>query len=193
MVLGAWTAALPAGAQTATSGRTDAARGAFWMPSSGRTALGLNLGRSTYQADCDAAFACDDTDGYMSVYARTIATPRWGTELGYVDMGRMERGGGDSRARGINFSLVGKTSVADPLGVFGKVGVTYGHTRTSIAPGSTLAGGSNNGFGLSLGAGVSWDFTPKLAAVLEWDRHDFRFEGGRDAVRATSVGLQYKY
>ena len=48
--------------------------------------------------------------------------------------------------------------------------------------------------GLSLGAGLTWDFTPNLSAVLEWDRYDFRFAGtGRDAVHATSVGLQYRY
>lgn len=186
-------ASLPAQAQGSSAGTTDASRGAFWMPASGRTAIGLNVGRSTYNAPCDTAFACDDTGRAFSLYARTMGDSWWGTELGYVDMGRMERAGGDTRARGVNLSLVGKAPVTEPFGVFGKVGVTYGHTRTGTAPGHTIAGGSHNGFGLSLGAGVSWDFTPKLAAVLEWDRHDFRFEGGRDAVRTTSVGLQYKY
>lgn len=167
--------------------------GNWWGPASSRNLIGLNAGRSNYQAGCDSAFRCDDTDRYFSIYGRTMASPVWGTEIGYVDMGRMERAGGDTRARGINLSLVGRAPVAEPFGVFGKVGVTWGHTRTDTVPGATIPGGSHNGFGLSLGAGVSWDFTPKLAGVLEWDRHDFRFEGGRDAVRATSVGLQYKY
>ena len=48
--------------------------------------------------------------------------------------------------------------------------------------------------GLSYGAGVSYDFTPRLSATLEWDSNDFRFaSGGRDPVRSTSLGLQYRY
>lgn len=180
-------------APTSSSSGASSSQGSWWAPGTGRSLIGLNVGRSRYHADCDSAFTCDNKDRYFTIYGRNMSDSWWGTEIGYVDMGRMERAGGDTRARGINLSLVGRAPVAEPFGLFGKVGVTWGHTSTDAAPGSTIAGGSHNGFGLSLGAGVSWDFTPKLAGVLEWDRHDFRFEGGRDAVRATSVGLQYKY
>lgn len=181
------------GSTSSSSSGASSSQGSWWAPGTGRSLIGLNVGRSRYHADCDSAFTCDNKDRYFTIYGRTMSDSWWGTEIGYVDMGRMERAGGDTRARGINLSLVGRAPVAEPFGLFGKVGVTWGHTSTGTAPGATVAGGSHNGFGLSLGAGVSWDFTPKLAGVLEWDRHDFRFEGGRDAVRATSVGLQYKY
>ena len=80
------------------------------------------------------------------------------------------------------------------FGVFGKVGTTYGRTETSALAGSGIAAGTDHGFGLSYGAGVSYEFTPRLSATLEWDSNDFRFAGsGRDPVRSTSLGLQYRY
>ena len=49
------------------------------------------------------------------------------------------------------------------------------------------------GVGLSYGAGLSLDFTPRLSATLGWESHDFRFAGGLRDVRATSLGLRYSY
>ncbi len=165
----------------------------WWTPASGRTTIGLNVGRSDFQVSCGNVFACDDTDRYWSLYGRNMASDFWGSEVAFVDMGRMERAGGTTRARGLNVSLVGKIPLAQSFGVFGKVGALYGRTRTSTAAGADIAGGNENGFGLSLGAGLSWDFSPKVSAVLEWDRYDFRFQSGRDAVSAASLGLQYKF
>ncbi|MBC7468425.1 MAG: outer membrane beta-barrel protein, partial [Ramlibacter sp.] len=118
----------------------------------------------------------------------------WGVELAYIDMGRISRGAGTTKAQGLNLSLVGKAPIWQSIGVFGKIGTTYGRTETSALLGSGVNNGSDRGFGLSYGAGVSYDFTPRLSATLAWDSHDFQFAGSsRDAVRSTSLGLQYKY
>lgn len=183
-------------ADTGTSGAasgTQASSSSWWMPGSGRTAIGLNVGRSDFKTPCGAVFACDDTDRYWTIYGRTMANDMWGSEIAFVDMGDMERGGGSTRARGLNISLVGKMPIAQTFGVFGKVGAMYGRTRTSTAAGADIAGGNENGFGLTVGAGLSWDFSPRMSAVLEWDRYNFRFQSGRDAVNTASVGLQYRY
>lgn len=163
------------------------------MPGGGRTAIGLNLGRSNFQVPCGNVFACDDTEHYWAVYGRTMASDMWGSEIAFVDMGDMARGGGTTRARGLNVSLVGKVPISQTFGVFGKVGALYGRTRTSTAAGADIASGNDNGFGLSVGAGLNWDFSPRVSAVLQWDRYDFRFRSGRDPVNAASVGLQYRY
>lgn len=183
-------------ADTSTSGATSgtqAPSSSRWMPGSARTAIGLNVGRSTFQAPCGNVFACDDTDRYWTLYGRAMANDMWGSEIAFVDMGRMERGGGTTRARGLNVSLVGKVPIAQSFGVFGKVGAMYGRTRTSTAAGADIAGGNDNGFGLTVGAGLNWDFSPNVSAVLEVDRYNFRFQSGRDAVNTASVGLQYRY
>lgn len=183
-------------ADTSTSGAasgTQTSTSSWWAPGSGRSAIGLNVGRSNFQAPCGSVYACDDTDRYWTLYGRAMANDMWGSEIAFVDMGSMERGGGTTRARGVNLSLVGKVPIAQNFGVFGKVGAMYGRTRTSTAAGSDIAGGNEHGFGLTLGAGLSWDFSPRVSAVLEWDRYNFRFQGGRDPVNTASVGLQYRY
>lgn len=168
-------------------------RGA-WLPG-GKSYLGLNLGRSRYNISCGTtALLCDDTDRSTQFYAGTMIGNFWGVELGYLNMGRIARAGGETRAQGLSLSLVGKAQLMRSLGVFGKVGTTYGRSETSALAASSITTGSGQGFGLSYGAGVSFDFTPRLSATLEWDSHDFRFAGGgRDPVRSTSLGLQFRY
>ena len=174
---------------------TSSASGWSLLPAKGRGYVGLSLGRSRYSAPCGAtSFNCDSTDHSVQLSAGSMLGNFWGVELGYIDMGRMSRAGGTTRAQGFNLSLVGKAPVWQAVGVFGKLGTTYGRTETTALPGSGINNGSERGFGLSYGAGVSYDFTPRLSATLAWDSHDFRFAGsGRDPVRSTSLGLQYKY
>ncbi len=190
--------ALPAAAQDAGSGlRADRGSGAtgLWRPEPGQRTVGLSLGQSSYRIGCGGgAFACDDSDRSVHAYLRSMHSERWGAELGLVDMGRMDRGGGSTRAQGINLSLVGNAPMGHGFNLYGKLGTTYGRTRVSSDAASPVVGGRESGFGLAYGAGVSYDFTPRLSAVLAWDSHDFNFPGGeREPVRATSLGLQYRY
>jgi OmpA-OmpF porin, OOP family len=166
-----------------------------FLPGKGRVSVGLSLGRSRYSAPCGAtSLNCDSSDNSVRIYAGTMPGNFWGVELGYIDMGRISRGGGSTTAQGLTMSLVGKAPVWQSLAVFGKVGTTYGRTETSALLGSGVNNATERGFGLSYGAGVSYDFTPRLSATLGWDSHDFHFAGsGRDPVRSTSLGLQYKY
>jgi opacity protein-like surface antigen len=166
-----------------------------FVPGKSRVSVGLSLGRSRYSAPCGAtSLSCDSTDNSFQLYAGTMPSNFWGVELGYIDMGRISRAGGTTTAQGLNLSLVGKTPLWHSLGLFGRVGTTYGRTESTALLGSGVAQGTERGFGLSYGAGVSYDFTPRLSATLGWDSHDFQFAGsGRDPVRSTSLGLQYKY
>lgn len=188
----------PAAAQMAVAPQGDPAvqstTRTAWLPGE-RSYLGLNLSRSRYNVSCGTmALLCDDSDRAAQLYAGTMIGNFWAVELGYLDMGRIARAGGETRAQGLNLSLVGKAQVARSFGVFGKLGTTYGRSETFALGASSVATGAENGFGLSFGAGVSVDFTPRLSATLEWDSNDFRFAGGgRDPVRSTSLGLQYRY
>jgi OOP family OmpA-OmpF porin len=168
-------------------------RGGWWASGQGRMSIGLNVGQSDFDLPCVPAFGCDRRDVYAAVSARNMANDVFGGELALVHMGNSERGGGNTSAYGLNLSLVGKTPVMTGLGAFAKIGTVWGETRVG-GDSTALATGRNRGFGLSLGAGVSWDFTPNLAAVIEWDRYNFHFVGsGREAVNTASLGLQWKY
>ena len=202
--------AAPAAAQTTSNAGTTRSGGAMgFMPGAGNGTgyIGLNVGRSRYHAECGARdvlrnldLECGPHDVSYNLYAGAGLgglggmSAMFGGELGYIDMGRISRAGGETHARGVNLSLVGRAPIASGFGVFGKVGTTYGWTRTSSTVGSGVASGKDNGFGLSYGVGASYDFTPNISAVLAWDSHDFNFAGGgRDPIRVTSLGLQYRY
>ena len=181
-------------AQGTPASDPSVSRSGGWF-SPGRGYLGLSLGRSRYGTSCGGtAFVCDDNDQAVRVSAGSMGGNYWGVELGYVDLGSIARAGGKTKAQGLNLSLVGKAPVWQSFNIFGKVGATWGRTETSTAAGSTITAGTEQGLGLSYGAGVSYDITPRLSATLEWDSNDFRFAGGnRDPVRSTSLGLQYRY
>jgi OmpA-OmpF porin, OOP family len=196
VVLAAASAAwLPALAQTSSSSDTSAGLGHGNWFDRGHGYLGLDLGRSHYGVSCaSAAFICDTSDRSVKVTAGMMAGDHWGVELGYLDLGKIARDGGTTKAQGLNLSLVGRAPVLQQFSVYGKLGATYGRTETSTAPASGVAGGTERGVGVAYGAGLSWDFTPRLSATLEWDSNDFKFaNGGREPVRSTSLGLQYRY
>lgn len=176
-------------AQTSTSSRS----GSWYAPSGGY--VGLNVGQSNFRQGCGTGlFSCGDKDDAYSIYGGTMLNPNFGLELGYLDMGDIGRGGGTTEARGVNLSLVGKVPLNERFGVFGKVGTTYSSTKVSATPGSGITPGEEDGFGLSLGAGVSYDFTQNWSAVLQWDRHNMKFAGGgREPVHATTIGLKYRF
>jgi OOP family OmpA-OmpF porin len=162
----------------------------FALPGT-RSYLGLSLGRGLTATNCPTTqLLCESQqDRSAQLFAGRMFDPHWGAEVGFVDTGRLLRATGESRAQGLNLSLVGRTHLAS-FGVFGKVGTTYGRSDTSVM-GNTAASGPEQGFGLSWGGGVSYDFTPRLSATFEWGSYDLRLSGG--PVRATSLGLQYRY
>jgi OmpA-OmpF porin, OOP family len=166
-----------------------------WLLSGGRSYLGINPGHTRYNLACQStALLCDDTERPAQIVLGTMAGRFWGVELGYLNMGRIARGSFESRAEGLNLSLIGRAQMGASVGLFGKLGTTYGRTDTSVLGASGSSIGSGPGFGLSFGGGLSLDFSPRLSATLEWDSNDFRFAGsGRDPVRSTNLGLQFRY
>jgi hypothetical protein len=137
--------------------------------STGRSALGLQSRGTDY------------------FFARSMLSDHWGTEIGVLDARTLARGA-PGRRQGLNVSMVGRAPLGQSLDVFGKVGAIQG---------LGTAGGLGmrpQGMGLSFGAGLSYDITPRLSATLAWDSVDLRFTGvGREPVRSTSIGLQYRY
>lgn len=157
--------------------------------------LGLSLGTDRFGAACDQStqLLCTREDRAARLTAGTDLGKHWGAEFSWVDMGRVPRLGGDVHAQGLNLSVVGRTRLGSSVGVFGRLGTTYGRTDTSVM-GAAPAGGAETGFGLAWGGGVSYDITPRLSATLEMDSQGFRFPGGtRDPVRSTSLGLRLRY
>ncbi|HTH78487.1 MAG TPA: hypothetical protein VL593_05870 [Ramlibacter sp.] len=89
---------------------------------------------------------------------------------------------------GLTLSVVGRAQMSQSFGVFGRVGTTtYARPDTS-AMGMTAAPVTD---AMSWGGGVSYDFTPRLSATLEWISYDLRVANG--PLRSANLGLKYRY
>lgn len=202
-----WFAAvlLPLGAmaQSGTSGSTSGAadntyqRSSYqnahnksWLPYTENGYWGFNLGAPDYEKNCTAGFNCKDPDVGGKIYIGGQFNRWLGLEAGYVNVGELERNGGDTSAHGLNVSLVGTVPFNDVFSAFAKVGTTYGWTKTEGAVGAT---GKRDDFGLSYGAGLGFSLSPRTQLLVEWDRHDFKFVDQRAEVDMYSVGLRFRF
>ncbi len=156
--------------------------------------IGLSAGRSKYDLSSGpVGTEYDNSDSALKIYTGGFFHPNWGVELGYLNAGKARRLGGDTKAHGFNLSLVGRAPLSEQFDVFGKIGTTYGRTRTSGSSSLGVRTGKEDGFGMSYGVGARWAFTPQWAAVIEWENHKFKFSDGDEAVKMTTVGLQYRF
>ena len=186
-------AVLSVAALTAAVGAQAQTNYSLYTPGAGY--VGLNIGSSNYSlGNGIGAFSSDDSDTVYNVYTGTYFTPNFGFEVGYTNFGKIARAGGETKAQGINLSLVGRAPITQSFNIFGKLGTTYGRTEVSAFPGTGIASGKENGFGVSYGIGAEYSFNPQLSAVLQYDEHKLKFAGnGSDRVNATTVGLRYRF
>lgn len=182
-------------AAQAQTGMYSNRSGTGLVPGTSSGWVGIAIGQSKYSLNNGTGlYGSDDTDTAFTLSTGAMINPNFGVELGYNHMGTIDRAGGTTKAQGIDLAGIAKAPLGDRFDVFGKLGTTYGWTRTSTGVGSGIDGGKDHGFGLLYGIGASYHFTPQLSAVLEVDSRDYHFAGtGRDSVRATTVGLQYRY
>lgn len=178
-------------AQTSASSTATGPRSSV-LPYTQDGYVGISAGRSNYDLRT-GGLPYDDSGTGFKIYTGGFFHPNLGVEFGYLNAGKARRLGGDTEAHGFNLSLVGRAPLTEQFDVFGKVGTTYGRTRTGGVSGTGVRTGSEDGFGLSYGLGARWAFTPQWAATLEWERHNFRFADGTDPVKMTTVGLQYRF
>lgn len=187
-------ALVPVTAAQAQNSMSGSGKG-FSMYAPGSGYIGFNAGKSDFSlGNGTGIFASDKKDTVYNIYGGNYFNPNLGLELGYTDFGKVTRGGGNTKAMGFNLSLIGKFPLSPSFNLLGKVGTTYGRTEVSSLPGSGVAAGKENGFGLSYGVGAEYAFNPRFSAVLQYDQHDLKFVGsGRDRISATTAGLRYRF
>ncbi len=145
----------------------------------------VGVTRPSYRLDCVGP--CGPSRG-SSVYLGGMFNRYVGAQFGYVQLGEADR------AEGFNLSLVGRAPVLGGLGVYGRLGTTWGRTQGRLPGGAGLSLGSASGWGPAYGLGLDWAFAERWSAVLDWQRHRFDFSGDEAGwVRSTSVGLKYRF
>ncbi len=181
-------------AQTTSANNSTSAYGLTGVP---KVYFDLSAGQTDYRlGNGSGLFGSNNGSTAYAISAGSYFTNNVGVELGYTDFGRINRGGGETRADGVTLKLVGKLPLGSQFNLLGKVGTTYGRTEVSSAAGSGVGAGSDNGFGVNLGIGAEFLFTPNWSAVAQYDVHDLRFAGStsdRDRIGIATVGIRYTY
>jgi opacity protein-like surface antigen len=150
------------------------ASGSSWYAPAGGRYIGLNAGRSDFPGSGKG-------DAY-SLYMGGMMNQNLGLEFGATDFGNS--GGRD--AYGFSLSAVGRIPLTPAFSLFGKLGGLYSRTENH-------SGNKDHGWGETYGAGVDFNVTQNLTAVLQYDRSRVKFSGDKEHINTTSVGLKYRY
>lgn len=161
----------------------------------GNSYVSLNVGQSDFSLNRGIGpFGSDDKDTAYSVHTGRFFHQNVGLELGYTRFGTIKRAGGETKAQGVNLSLLGRLPLGPSFNLLGKLGTTFGRTEVSAAAGTGITAGTENEFAVSYGLGAEYTFSPNWSAVLQYDEHDLKFEGGeRDRVGAMTLGARYRF
>ncbi len=188
------TLAFAAGVQAQSTMKPEP-RSGYSMYAPGSAYIGFNLGQSNLKLDNgNNNFGIDRNKNTYQLYGGSYFNDYVGLEIGYSDFGRINRGGGQTKAEGINIGFVGKLPLSPSFNLLGRLGTTYGRTDVSSSITSGVVAGKETGWGGSYGVGAEFLFNPQLSAVLQYDEYNLKFAGGgRDKINTTSLGLRYRF
>lgn len=173
--------------QSSGSGLTMPYQSTFWGHA------GLSLGKSELGARCPAGQRCDNTDTVWRLYGGGRFNNIFGGEIGYTDFGDFTRGGGETDAQGVDFTLLAGVPFGSNQNwaVFGKLGVAYTHSDvTGVAPFVT---GDEDGWGPRYGLGVQAGLTRNWAIRADWDRTEIQLRQGDGDIDTFTLGAQYTF
>lgn len=177
----------PAMAQTAGAAAPD------WRTPGAR--LGLDPDRVQLKIGCGASLLPCRTEAQAFAARNARDSLRWSIEVGTPLDAAAASHAAPTQRQGLDMSLVGRKPLfGSSFSVYGKLGTTYSYFDPAAAVGYG-PGPSDAGYGIAYGAGLSMDVTSRLSASFGFDNRDLRLgsTGGRDPVRSTSLGLQYRY
>lgn len=154
---------------------------------------GISAGRAELNTSCAAGNPCDLKDQTLRLYAGGRFNNTFGGEVAYLDFGDFDRGGGQTDAHGVNFSVIAGVPFGTNSAIFGKLGLGYTRTEVTAAPGAGIQTGAANGWGPSIGLGAQIGLTPNWALRADIDRYRFKLPEGRNTMDTVTVGAQYTF
>jgi OOP family OmpA-OmpF porin len=177
-----------------TTAAPSSASGATWYTPIGGRYVGIDIGSAKFSGGCGlGGLACEDSSDAYSIYTGGMWNKNFGMELGATDFGSVDRAGGTAKAYGFSLKAVGVAPLTESLAAFAKVGTLYSHTKVTADAGAGVSTGNDTNWGLTYGVGLSFDFSPKIAAVLGWDRSNVHFAGNQEHINTASLGLKYRF
>lgn len=182
------TLAAGAAAQSSASGNSNY--------STGNSYIGLSAGRTDFKiGDDTSVYDSDNSNTALQINMGSyFKGSNLGAELGYIDLGNIDRAGGRTSAHGINLSLIGRVPIGSSFNLLGKVGGIYSRTSVSADPASGVATGSESGLDWTYGVGLEFAFARQWSAVLQYDDYNLQFAGSaRERVSNLALGVRYLY
>lgn len=171
------------------------------------SAQGFYIGGSVGQSDIDDGIAkpelissgtVDGKDTGYKVFGGYQFNQYFGLELAYVDLGKVSYSGtflgvpvtgGTVKVSGFNFSAVGTYPLNPSFALFGKLGVFASEEKASDVTGGVPFSDKVRETDLSVGLGVSYNFTKNVSARAEWER----FKLHNSDADLLSIGIVYKF
>lgn len=154
---------------------------------------GFNIGRSKLDGACPAGFGCDKRDQAWKAYIGGKFNNTIGLEVGYVDFGDFNRGGGTTNAKGVDLALLAGIPFGQNSSAFVKLGGAYTRTNVGGVASPTFATGRESGWGSRYGLGASIGINQNWAVRLDADRYRVRFSGPRENIDTFTIGAQYSF
>lgn len=154
---------------------------------------GISVGQGKLDNACVSGFSCDDKDTSYRLFAGTHFNRWLGLELGATQLGKFDRGGGESKAWAGDIAA----TAGIPLGnnnssVFAKLGAAYTETNVS---GPGVANGKERDWSPRWGVGAQLGLSPNWALRADWDRYSkVSFAGGGERdIDTLMLGVQYTF
>lgn len=194
-VIGRGAVVMLALAAPAAFGQVDPWTSDLWSAKpTAQSSLGLQPGKARAAIGCGASLLPCANEQAAFAATQAPSSLRWNLELSTLNLGTNSRAPAFQSARqGLNLSLVGRKPLfGSSFSVYGRVGTSYA-MPDSVGQLSVPGSAGDSGHGLSFGAGVSMDLTPRLSATFGFDSYDLKPAGSARDLRSTSLGLQYRY
>ena len=148
--------------------------------------IGGSLASTKWKGDDIGGLSTDKSATGGKIYGGYSFTPNFGLEAGYATFGKYKSAAGSLKADGFYADAVGTLPLGNGFSALGRVGVFNGKLDSSL-------GGDDRGTSYKVGAGVQYDFDPKLGIRGEWERYRFDALGTKSNADMYSVGLNYKF
>jgi len=153
--------------------------------------LGVAGGFSAWDLSCSGTTDCKKNPGSARVFGGVNLSPNVAVELTYSSLGSPS-----ATVSGVGVGLKGSSTdlsgiykfgnVQGGLGFFVKGGVAYTNAKASAAGSSA----TEKGWGLILGAGVTYALTPNIGLRAELDTQKVKVPGSSGNVTTLVVGGQ---
>src|SRR5688572_2697436 len=155
------------------------------LPATQASAQGF-VGASFGQSDIDEEITTglidsgtvDGKDTGWKIFGGYMFSRNFGLEVAYVNLGEVSYSGtfggfpvtgGKVEVTGFNVAALGSLPINEQFSIFGKIGLFMWEAEASDTTGGVPFSATADGTDLSLGLGVSYNFTRNFAVRAEWE------------------------